>query len=223
MLTFNLALPGCMQVHSFPYPRLLFVSIGVSLLAVVPLAMSRVFFEYPTDLASKSKGSILATAFSNADQQIMAAATKNGDITMYLEEVSGQTDEERTTVEACEIVVAHSTFSVVCCLEGEHMDPEQVLHRSGECCHLHWHPKLNLLASGWDDGTLGVWSEKERVFREESATHKAPITLLTFSPEGSRLISGDSNGLLVVWNVDHRGRLQQVAASLISCSARRPA
>ena len=90
------------------------------------------------------------------------------------------------------------------------MDPEQVLHRSGECSHLNWHPKLNLLATGWDDGTVAVWSEKERVFREESTTHKAPITLLTFSPEGSRLISGDSNGLLVVWNVDHRGRLQQI-------------
>lgn len=49
--------------------------------------MSSVYFEYPTDLASKSKGSILATAFCNADQQIMAAATTNGDITMYLEEV----------------------------------------------------------------------------------------------------------------------------------------
>lgn len=83
-----------------------------------------------------------------------------------------------------------------------------LLHRSGECSQLAWHPRLNLLACGWDDGTVGVWGDKERVFREESATHKAPITLLTFSPEGSRLISGDSNGLLVVWAVDHRGRLQ---------------
>lgn len=83
-----------------------------------------------------------------------------------------------------------------------------MLHRSGECSQLSWHPRLNLLACGWDDGTVGVWGDKERVFREDSATHKAPITLLTFSPEGSRLISGDSNGLLVVWAVDHRGRLQ---------------
>ena len=47
-----------------------------------------VFFEYPTDLQSKAKGAVLATAFSNGDQHILAAATKNGDITMYLEEVS---------------------------------------------------------------------------------------------------------------------------------------
>jgi intraflagellar transport protein 140 len=151
--------------------------------AGVPLshrgAMSSVFFEYATDLASKAKGAILATAFSNADQQILAASTKNGDLTMYLE-------------------------------EGEHLDPEVTLHRTGECAHLQWHPKLSLLATGWDDGTVAVWGEKERVMREEANTHKAPITLLTFSPEGSRLISGDSNGCLVVWNVDHRGRLTQV-------------
>lgn len=136
-----------------------------------------VFFEYPTDLASLSKGAILATAFSNGDQHILATATKNGDITMYLE-------------------------------EGEHLDPDVVLHRSGECHQLNWHPRLNLLASGWDDGTIGVWGSSEKLMREESQIHKSPITLLTFSPEGSRLISGDSNGILAVWAVDHRGRLQ---------------
>lgn len=49
-----------------------------------------VFFEYPTDLQSKAKGAVLATAFSNGDQHILAAATKNGDITMYLEEVRSE-------------------------------------------------------------------------------------------------------------------------------------
>jgi intraflagellar transport protein 140 len=136
-----------------------------------------VFFEYPTDLGAKQKGPILSTAFSNGEQHVMAVSTKNGDITLYLE-------------------------------EGEHMDPEVVLHRSGECNKLHWHPRFQLLAGGWDDGTVTVWGDKERVMREESHTHKAPITLLTFSPDGSRLITGDANGLLVVWAVDHRGRLQ---------------
>ena len=54
-----------------------------------------VFFEYPTDLQSKAKGAVLATAFSNGDQHILAAATKNGDITMYLEEVRREESGQR--------------------------------------------------------------------------------------------------------------------------------
>jgi len=137
-----------------------------------------IFFEYPTDLASGAKGSLTATAWSNGEQNILAAATQNGDITLYLE-------------------------------EGDRMDPDVVLHRSCPCPHLQWHPRYQLLASGWEDGTIAVWGDKERVMREESV-HKSAITLLVFSPEGSRLISGDNIGLLVVWAVDHRGRLQPV-------------
>jgi len=138
-----------------------------------------VFFEYPTDLASKNGGPILCSALSNGEQHIMAVSTKSGDVSLYLE-------------------------------EGERIDPEVTLKRANraECAKLHWHPRLQLLAGGWSDGCVSVWGDKERLLREETSMHKAPITLLTFSPDGSRLISGDANGLLVVWAVDHRGRLQ---------------
>lgn len=57
--------------------------------------MSSVFFEYPTDLASRVKGEITDTAWANGEQNILATATKNGDITMYLEEVNTNKQRER--------------------------------------------------------------------------------------------------------------------------------
>jgi hypothetical protein len=50
-----------------------------------------VYFEYPTELAAAGKGALTATAFAQAENNILAAATKNGDITLFLEEVKSAT------------------------------------------------------------------------------------------------------------------------------------
>jgi hypothetical protein len=82
------ALVSCIVVSVFHFRFSVFVVLAFVFCGCsVSLAMS-VFFEYSTDLQSRSKGPILATAFSNGEQHILAVATKNGDISMYLEEVS---------------------------------------------------------------------------------------------------------------------------------------
>ena len=47
-----------------------------------------------------------------------------------------------------------------------------------------------------------LWSEKDRVSREEAGVHKqAAVRMLVWSPEGTRLVSGDAAGVLGVWQV----------------------
>ena len=51
-------------------------------------------------------------------------------------------------------------------------------------------------------GTVCLWSEKDRVKREDASVHKtSAVRMLTWSPEGTRLISGDAAGVLGVWQV----------------------
>jgi len=90
--------------------------------------------------------------------------------------------------------------------EGDAIEPAVDIKRSGKCTHMAWHPKLALLACGWDDGTVWIWSESDRQHRENSITHQHPISLLQWSPDGSRLISGDEGGMLGVWQAS-AGRL----------------
>jgi WD40 repeat protein len=41
-----------------------------------------------------------------------------------------------------------------------------VIHREGsEATLIEWHPVHTMLASGWADGTVCLWTEKERVLR----------------------------------------------------------
>jgi hypothetical protein len=47
-----------------------------------------------------------------------------------------------------------------------------------------------------------LWSEKDRVKREDASVHKtSAVRMLMWSPEGTRLISGDAAGVLGVWQV----------------------
>ena len=49
-----------------------------------------------------------------------------------------------------------------------------------------------------------LWSEKDRVKREDASVHKtSTVRMLMWSPEGTRLISGDAAGVLGVWQVRH--------------------
>jgi hypothetical protein len=48
------------------------------------------------------------------------------------------------------------------------------------------------LCTTFASGCVCVWSDKERVKREETGVHKhSAVKLLVWSPDGSRLISGD--------------------------------
>ena len=97
---------------------------------------------------------------------------------------------------------------------------------------LSWSPTVQsggglLLAIGWADGTAMVWSEKDTAVREDSDTHVPhPVGFVLWSPDGTRLISGDARpsgsgqherAVLGVWKVDNRGRFSTI------CTYRRAA
>lgn len=60
------------------------------------------------------------------------------------------------------------------------------------------------LAIGYDDGCVTLWNEDPRLTREEKMLHKAPITNITFSADGTRMVSGDAQGTVGVWRT-HQG------------------
>lgn len=85
--------------------------------------------------------------------------------------------------------------------------------------HIH---EGSLLAIGWDDGMVMLWSLAERLAREDAEQHAPhPVSVLLWSPDAERLISGDrrSEGAatLAVWKVDSRGRHSTI------CPYKRPA
>ena len=48
-------------------------------------------------------------------------------------------------------------------------------------------------------GTITLWSEDTRTAKEESAVHKEEINLIQYNTNGSRMVSADITGLVVVW------------------------
>lgn len=69
---------------------------------------------------------------------------------------------------------------------------------------LKWHPSQQALAIGYQDGTVLLWNEEDRLTREDKAVHKGAVTQIVFSTDGSRLVTGDSKGTVGVWRT-HRG------------------
>ncbi|CAD8148851.1 unnamed protein product [Paramecium pentaurelia] len=62
-----------------------------------------------------------------------------------------------------------------------------------------WHPIQPQLTIGWQNGLITLWSEDTRTSKEESAVHKGEINLIQYNTNGSRMVSADINGLVVVW------------------------
>ncbi|CAH0395649.1 unnamed protein product [Bemisia tabaci] len=69
---------------------------------------------------------------------------------------------------------------------------------------LAWHPNQRLLVSGWDSGRLKVWNNDDDFILLPSP-HSSPILVLEFSHFGSRMITVDAAGLIVVWKFDGTG------------------
>ena len=72
--------------------------------------------------------------------------------------------------------------------EGDKQEPGIDVKRSSDASHIAWHPKNKVLAMGWKDGAVSVWSDTAMP-QEDNVIHASPITMLMWSPEGSRLRS----------------------------------
>ncbi|XP_067952050.1 intraflagellar transport protein 140 homolog [Watersipora subatra] len=82
------------------------------------------------------------------------------------------------------------------------------IQRSVNCTAVCWQAQKKILAVGWESGELMIWNEGERDLHEAPKLHKAAISCLAWSVKGSRLVSTDQTGAVIVWKADARGRLQ---------------
>lgn len=92
--------------------------------------------------------------------------------------------------------------------QGEHVELCHV-ERGFSPSLLQWHPTKPLLAVGWETGeTLLLSHPSGELTPLPANTHTSCITVLEWSSNGSRLVTGDQAGVLAVWRVDARGKLQ---------------
>ena len=90
--------------------------------------------------------------------------------------------------------------------EGDHIVDLTFPHgedsTSGVCEAIAWHPVSKLLICGWKDGSVTSWCS-ENGLKEITSPHKGrSVTILSFSSNGERLISGDAHGVWQVWKCD---------------------
>ncbi|KAJ3608297.1 hypothetical protein NHX12_025346 [Muraenolepis orangiensis] len=92
--------------------------------------------------------------------------------------------------------------------QGEFVESCHVERPDKQATALRWHPMKPVLALGWESGEALLLSHPSGEQSPLPSTHTAPITLLEWSCSGSRLVTGDQMGVLAVWKLDARGRLQ---------------
>ncbi|TRY92904.1 hypothetical protein DNTS_005716, partial [Danionella cerebrum] len=124
------------------------------------------------------------------------------------------------------VAILISWHSNVCVLAVGSMNPStggsvdlyQQQGQYADLCHIErgfspalfrWHPTKPLLAVGWETGeTLLLSHPSGEHTLLPGNTHTACITVLEWSSNGSRLVTGDQAGVMTVWRVDARGKLQ---------------
>lgn len=74
-----------------------------------------------------------------------------------------------------------------------------------------WHPINPILAIGLANGTVVTVRMTDHARNEDRTAHLGEVRMLAWSPDGSRLVSSDNSGVVVVWKVDLAGRATPAA------------
>ncbi|XP_068100486.1 intraflagellar transport protein 140 homolog isoform X2 [Hyperolius riggenbachi] len=82
------------------------------------------------------------------------------------------------------------------------------IERSYQPTLLSWHPTRRMLAVGWAMGEVIIFNEQDKEIHTIPPMHSAEISVLEWSGSNSRLVSGDLSGVLMMWRLDQRGRVQ---------------
>ena len=70
------------------------------------------------------------------------------------------------------------------------------LQRSCQATSSSWHPTKKIIAVGFENGELLIWNAMDHELFEGLPLHKHAVTVLHWSSQGTRLVSGDKVSLI---------------------------
>jgi WD40 repeat protein len=92
---------------------------------------------------------------------------------------------------------------------GEEMRPLDLSPETG-IQHIAFPDRGTVLAVAGREGVLSLWDWSQRRRLGVLSEHQATVSALAFAPGGSRLASGDSTGVVNVWNVTDKRLITRV-------------